>query len=380
MKNNFTAFNPTKLHFGRGVVGELGSQAALLGSRALVVYGGGSVLRNGSLQDTRDQLNQNDIDITEFSGIKPNPLTEDVNRAARLGREMKVDLVVAVGGGSVIDSAKIIAICIADGCDAWKVMKGIHGPTGALPLIAVLTLAATGTEMNAVAVLQNPETMEKIGYRNDLMYPVHSFLDPQYTLSVPLNYTAYGIVDLVAHSLEAWFGGGDASLSDRFVVAIIREAMQYGPSLMKDPDNYELRARIMWAATNALNNVTLYGRESGDWGVHALGHVLSFLYDTPHGATLSIMYPAWMKTMRERAGDRITYLGKELFGFQSVEETIKAFENLFSSLGSPITCPEASIDASKREEILSLMNRNRAGGINYRLSDGERAELLSHVF
>ncbi len=169
-----------------------------------------------------------------------------------------------------------------------------------VPLIAVLTLAATGTEMNPVAVLQNPGTREKIGFRNDAMYPTHSFLDPAYTLSVPANYTAYGIVDLVAHCLEAWFGEGDATLSDRFVLSIIKEALEYGPALMADLSNYELRARIMWAATNALNNMTMYGRVSGDWGVHALGHVLSFLYDTPHGASLSIMYPAWMKTYAEK--------------------------------------------------------------------------------
>ena len=288
---NFLAFNPVKLHFGKNVVKELGTSAATLGKKALLVYGGGSVLRNGSYKDTLEQLKSHDILITEFNGIKPNPRVEDVMEAARIGREAEVDMVVAVGGGSVIDSAKIIAICITDNCDAWEVMTGTHKPEGAKPLVAVLTLAATGTEMNAVAVLQNGLTMEKIGYRNDLMYPVHSFLDPAYTESVPANYTAYGIVDLVAHALEAWFGLGEASLSDRFVISVIKEAMEYGPALMKDLESYELRANIMWAATNALNNTTIYGRQSGDWGVHAFGHVLSFLYDTAHGATLSIIYP-----------------------------------------------------------------------------------------
>lgn len=378
--NNFIAFNPTKLHFGRGVVSGLGRHASLLGKKALLVYGGGSVLRNGSLQETLARLKDQSIEVTEYKGIKPNPRVEDVDEAARIGRDKKVEMVVAVGGGSVIDSAKIIAICIADGCKAWQVMKGAHKPAGALPLLAVLTLAATGTEMNAVAVLQNPETLEKIGYRNDLIYPVHSYLDPHYTLSVPENYTAYGIVDLVAHSLEAWFGAGEASLSDRFVVAIIREAMEYGPALMQDLGSYELRARIMWAATNALNNITIYGRESGDWGVHALGHTLSFLYDTPHGATLSIIYPAWMKTMRVRAGNRISQLGGALFGKDSVEEAIEGFEAFFTSLGSPVRGQEASIDPSKKEEILSLMNRNKAGGLNFSLTDEERGEVLNHAF
>jgi len=376
---NFIAFNPTKLLFGRGVISDLGVHASQLGKKALLVYGGGSVLRNGSYQDTIDQLKQHHIEVTEYSGIKPNPLVEDVNEAASLGRDKGVDFVVAVGGGSVIDSAKIIAICIADGCDAWNVMINTHKPAGVLPLIAVLTLAATGTEMNAAAVLQNNETRQKIGFRHDFNYPDYSFLDPAYTLSVPLNYTAWGIVDLIAHSLEAWFGEGDASLSDRFVVSIIKEAMEYGPALLEDLANYELREKVMWAATCALNNLTLYGRTSGDWGVHALGHILSFLYDTPHGASLSIMYPAWLKVMRNREKDRIIKLGQDLFGTSTVDETISNLETLFSSLGSPLNCKDAGIDNQQNKVILELMNNNRSQGIHHKLSDTEREEVLSYV-
>jgi len=380
MIKNFIAYNPTKLHFGRDVVKDLGSHASDLGTRVLLVYGGGSVMKNGSYSDTLEQLQKHQVEVTEYSGIKPNPVVDDVMDAAKTGIENGVDMVVAVGGGSVIDSAKIIAICIADKCDAWEVMTWKHKPQSAVPLLAVLTLAATGTEMNAVAVLQNNITKEKIGFRDDLMYPAHSYLDPAYTLSVPANYTSYGIVDLVAHCLEAWFGEGDASLSDRFVVSIIKEAMEYGPLLMKETGNYELRARIMWAATNALNNMTIYGRESGEWGVHALGHVLSFLYDTPHGASLSVIYPAWMKIMSNRAEERILKLGRELFNTTSIDDTIQSFKDLFSQLGSPVNCQEAGIEASCRQEILDLMIRNKAEGMNYKLSDAEREKILDHVF
>ena len=377
---NFLAFNPVKLHFGKNVVQELGTSASSHGKKALLVYGGGSVLRNGSYHDTRKQLQAQGIHVTEYNGIKPNPRVENVDEAAGIGRTEGVDMVVAVGGGSVIDSAKIIAICIAEGSDAWEVMTGKHKPASALPLIAVLTLAATGTEMNAVSVLQNSETKEKIGYRNDLIYPVHSFLDPSYTQSVPANHTAYGVVDLVAHCLEAWFGEGEATLSDRFVISVIKEAQEFGPKLMKDLDNYELRANIMWAATCALNNLTIYGRESGDWGVHALGHVLSFLYDTAHGATLSIIYPAWMKVLKERAGDRILQLGKELWGSSSVDQSIEGLESFFKSLGGPLKCQEEGIEAICKNEILSLMNKQDAGGMNFSLSDKEREELLEYMF
>jgi len=376
---NFTAFNPTKLHFGQNVVNNLGLAAAELGKKALLVYGGGSVLRNGSYHDIVRQLENKGIVISEFNGIKPNPRVEDVAVGAKLGRENRVDMVVAVGGGSVIDSAKIIAICISENCDPWDVMTRKHLPTSSSPLIAVLTLAATGSEMNSVAVLQNSQTREKIGFRNDLMYPVHSFLDPAYTLTVPEDHTAYGIVDLVTHCMEAWFGFGDASLSDRFVVTIIQEALKYGPALMKDRQNYELRERIMWAATCALNNMTMYGRTSGDWGVHAFGHTLSFLYDTPHGATLSIMYPAWMKALRERAGDRIIELGKALFNVSNVDETIENLTSFFITLGSPVTCKEAGIDDSKKADILSLMNKNKEEGLNYKFSDAERELVLKYI-
>lgn len=377
---NFQAYNPTRIHFGEGAVGELGKAAKSLGKHALLVYGGGSVKKNGSYRETREQLEREGISITEFSGIKPNPRVEDVDLAAETGRNHGVDMVVAVGGGSVIDSAKITAACLAMDIPAWDIMKGRAEKVSALPVLAVLTLAATGTEMNAVAVLQNPETREKIGFRNDSMYPAHSFLDPAYTLSVPRDYTAFGIVDLVAHCLEAWYGGDDASLSDRFVLAIIQEAMEYGPMLMKDLKNTDLRARIMWAATNALNNTTLYGRQSGDWGVHALGHTLSFLYDTPHGATLSIMYPAWIRTVGDRAGDRTGELGRALFGTPDIEQTAEQLTAFFSNMGSPVRCDEAGIAASCRDEVLELMNRNRAGGMNYPLSDADRAKIMEKIW
>lgn len=377
---NFIAYNPTRLHFGQDVVTDLGMHAARLGKKALLVYGGGSVLRNGSYDDTRKQLDSQGIKLIEFNGIKPNPRVEDVALAAKTGRDKGVDFVVAVGGGSVIDSAKVIALCILEDVDPWDLMTRNYVPSSALPLIAVLTLAATGTEMNAVAVLQNSQTGQKIGMRNDLMYPRHSFLDPSYTLSVPEKYTAYGIVDLIAHCLEAWFGHGHAPLSDRFVISIIQEALEFGPALVKDLQNYALRERMMWAATCALNNTTLHGRTSGDWGVHAFGHALSLLYDTPHGASLSIMYPAWMKVMRHRAGDRILELGRALFGATTIDETIENLTAFFRALGSPVRCQEAQIEAHSLDEILALMNKHQAQGINYAFSEQEREELLNYVF
>ncbi|MFK8186312.1 MAG: iron-containing alcohol dehydrogenase [Phormidesmis sp.] len=377
---NFTAYIPTKLHFGQNAVRDLGHHASQIGNHALLVYGCGSVFRNGSYSDTVDKLSRHNIKVTEYGGIKPNPLVEDVAKAAKLGRENGVDMVVAVGGASAIDSAKLMAICITNECDPWEVITRQYEPKAAVPILVVLTLAATGTEMNPTSVIQNPQTKQKLGLRHELMYPTHSYLDPSYTLSVPKDHTAYGVVDLVTHCLEAWFGEGEASLSDRFTTAIIQEAIAYGPALMKDLRNFELRSKVMWAATNALNNLTIYGRSSPDWGVHILAHTLSVLYDTPHGATLSIIYPAWMKAMRDRASARIFQLGQGVFGTSSVEATIDSVEDFFSTLGSPIRCQDAGIELGCKQDILNLMNKNQAEGLNYTLSEAEREKILDYAF
>ncbi len=336
----------------------------------------GSVLQNGSYQDTREQLDRAGIEVVEFSGIRPNPVIEDVDRAADAGSAEKVDMVVAVGGGSVIDSAKIIAVCISEQCGGWDVMKGMRDPKKALPIIAVLTLAATGSEMNAVAVVQNNQTMEKFGYRHRVMFPSDSFMDPAYTCSVPPDHTGYGIADLVAHVLESYFGQGDASLSDRFAASIILEAMEYGPMLMNDLTDYDLRARIMWAATNALNGLLACGRANGDFTSHAIGHQLSLLYDTTHGASLSIAFPAWMKHMIPKIGHRLEKLGNDLFGDASAERTIVGLESFFRQVLCPIRLGDIGIKPGQKEEIVSLMNKNNVNGKNpdHTLNDLDRGK------
>ncbi len=360
--DNFISYNPTSVHFGKGVVNTLGAAASRLGNKAMIVYGKGSAMRNGSYQDTRSQLEQAGLDIIEYGGIKSNPITEDVDAAAALGRKKKADLVVGIGGGSVIDSAKLIAVCIAENASSWDIQKGHHKIQNALPIIAVLTLAATGTEMNAVGVVQNNHLKEKFGFAHRTMFPRHSFLDPAYTCTVPPDQTANGIADLISHALEAYFGQGDASLSDRFVEAIIMEAMEFGPKLMENLENYDLRAKIMWAATNALNGLTSAGRKNGSWTSHALGHQLSLLYDTAHGASLTISFPAWMKHMKPRIGHRIEKLGTRLFGDPSIENTINRVEDFFRNIGCPVRLQDIGLDESNRKEILALMNKNQSKG------------------
>ena len=370
-------YNPVKLHFGRGVVEKLGDVISRYGKRVLLVYGGGSIKRNGIYDQVIDQLRKAGAEVFEYPGIKPNPIIEDVDAVAALGREKHIDVILAVGGGSVIDSAKMISITIPVNHTGWDFVKSVVKPKSAVPLVAVLTLAATGTEMNRFAVTQNNKTREKLGYGDPLIYPEESFLDPAFTLSVPADYTSYGISDLIAHCLEAYFGEGEATLSDRFVYAIIREAMDNGPALMNDLGNYRLREIIMYAATSALNNLTIYGRKYGDWGVHSIGHTLSVLYDIPHGASLSIVYPAWMKFHLKKIPDRIAELGKNLFGTRTADETIDGFEGFFTSIQSPVRLKESGIDVSEKgEEIFRTLVANRAGGNHFKFTEAGYRELI----
>ncbi|MFC1730995.1 iron-containing alcohol dehydrogenase [candidate division KSB1 bacterium] len=376
---NFIAYNPTKLHFGKDVLNGLGRSISKYGKRVLLVYGKGSIKKNGIYEKVMKQLDIIHAKVFEYEGIKPNPIIEDVNAAAEIGRKNDIELILAVGGGSVIDSAKIISIAIPVHNDAWDFYKRIIKPQRAVPLICVLTLAATGTEMNPFSVVQNHATNEKLGFGNDYLYPRHSFLDPQNTLTVPRDYTAYGIMDLISHCLEAYFGAGDATLSDRFIISIIKEAMEYGPQLLENLNDYELRAKIMFAATMALNRITLYGKVSGDWGVHSIGHVISLLYDVPHGATLSIATIAWMNLLKEKLSDRLILLGQELFNTQSPDGTIKAFESFFHKIECPIKLSEIGIDKDKRHEIYETMMINEVSGTNFKISESDFNALIGFM-
>ncbi len=377
---SFTYKNPTVIHFGKGCIEELGNELIKFGKHTLLVYGKGSVKKNGIYDKVTYELNATNINFTEYSGIKPNPIVEDVENIIEICIRKKIDSLLALGGGSVIDTVKVASLCIKENLDPWKVVMRISKPTQSIPVICILTLAATGTEMNAAAVVQNHKTREKIGFVNPLSYPKHSFLDPEFTYSVPKNYTAYGIVDLIAHALEAWFADGDSTLADRFIASIIKEAIELSPKVLVEPANYEYRAKIMLAATCALNGTTSLGRKySGDWGVHDIGHTLSYLYDTPHGASLSIAYPAWLKLHKERIPERIKKLGKCLFETTSINQTIKDLENFFKSIESPIRLNDINIREDKHKEISELMNKNGVNGLVQKLTENDHIELVKYM-
>ncbi len=376
---NFTYYNPVRVHFGSDALFKIHDRAPLYGRKALVVYGQGSVKKYNILVKVINQLVQGGVTYVEYGGIKPNPVVEDVIKAADLARKEKVDMVVAVGGGSVIDSAKVIALAAKSDIDPWEFMEGKAEPTDALPILTVLTVVGTGSEMNAVAVLQNNKAGKKLGMRHELMYPQESFLDPGLTVTVPRFQTACGIADIIAHALEAYFGDGSSPLADHFATSIIKEVMDAGLKLVNDLNNYDLRARVMLAATYALNGTTAIGRgNTGDWGTHAIGHILSLLYDMAHGATLSIAFPAWMKLHLDKIPDRIRHLGRLVFDNQCLDErdTIKKFEEYFKLIGLPTRLADVGIPRDDRHSILQLMEQNRVSGRVFPLTREDRQAVV----
>lgn len=375
---NFTFYNPTSLHFGKDILSVLPSTIKEYGKNILLVYGKDSIKKNGLYGQLIILLESAGISVHAYGGIKSNPIIEDVDAAATLGRDNNVDVILAVGGGSVIDSAKIIAVTIPSDQPGWSFFDGKAKPIRAIPIIAILTLAATGSEMNPFAVISNHALQQKAAFGSPLTFPKHSFLDPQLTTTVPKNYTAYGIADLIAHCFEAWFGLGEATLSDRIVISIVKEAMLSGPMLLNDLSNYDLRAKIMFASTMALNGITMQGRITGDWGVHSAGHTLSLLYDVPHGASLTIIYPAWMKHFKEQTSNRISQLGTELFDTPlSADETIAKIESFFHSIGCPIRLGELNLKNVDQQAILENMVKNKVSGANLKMNESDYKNLIS---
>ena len=374
---NFTIDNPVKIHFGKDVIQNLPNSLAQYGKKILFLYGKESIKESGLYDQIMGLLSS--FEVFEYSGIKSNPIIDDVDGAAKLGRENAVDVILAVGGGSVIDSAKLIAATIPVQHSGWEFMNGNQTPQEAIPIIDILTLAATGSETNMFAVIQNQETKEKIGWGSPLVFPKESFLDPTYTFTVPPAYTAFGIIDLVAHALEAYFGKGDAPLADRVIYGIIDEAMDIGMATVNNPENYDLRARVMYAALLALNGTTSHGRAYADWGVHAIGHELSLLYDLPHGLTLAIAYPAWFRLQADRIPERIIELGTALFGDKNVKDTIMGFENFFAELGSPIRLSQLGFGDKEKAEIIAQMKRNKVSGYHHKMTDEDCEKLVEFM-
>lgn len=359
---NFVYNIPTKILFGQGQISKLGKEIKHYGNRVLLLYGKTSIKKIGLYDEILKYLKKDDIQIIELSGVDPNPRLKTVRKGAKLCVENNIDIILAVGGGSTIDCAKAIAAQSKYDGDIWTdlcVNKNFQLLKKALPVASVLTLSATGSEMNGNSVISNMEDGLKLSFSSDLVRPVFSILDPIYTYSVNKYQTAAGIVDIMSHIFEQYFSAEtDGYLQNRLAEGVLKTVIKYGSIAYNNPKDYEARANIMWASSLALNGLLTYGKMSTDWATHQMEHELSAKYDITHGIGLAILTPNWMSyVLNESNVHRFVDYANNVWGiygddkFETAKKSIKETKKFFKSLNVPTTLSEIGIDSSKFEEM-----------------------------
>lgn len=356
---NFVFHNPTKIIFGRDTVPLIGKEAAQLGKKILLVYGQKSIKDNGIYDTVRESLAQAGLEVFEHGGIRSNPVASHVREGIMLAKTNKVDAVVAVGGGSVIDSAKAIAAGALVEHDVWLFFKGKKSIKTTLPTLCILTLAAAGSEMNSGMVLTDEKTQQKIGIGNKALHPKVSILDPVATFTVPADYTAYGAVDAIAHILEFYFTTLESyvPVQDRFMEGLVLNLMEGCEQALAEPDNYPARSNLMWCATLALNGLTAAGLGKVGFPMHAIEHSMSALHDIPHGAGLAVVMPGWMHYEAEKKPGKFAQFAERVFGLDHDQTEKQAFKGIqllkqwFKKINCPTTLSAAGIQETAIPDI-----------------------------
>jgi alcohol dehydrogenase YqhD (iron-dependent ADH family) len=344
---DFVFHNPTKIVFGRKkeeLIGDELKQAGI--GKVLLVYGRSSIKKSGLFDRIAASLTRNNVQYVEYGGVVSNPVLSHTRGGVQLAKSEKVEAVLAVGGGSVLDEGKAIAVGALAADDVWNYFIGKE-VASALPVFSVLTLAATGSEMNGNAVVTNEETKQKYNISSLLVYPRVSILNPELTCTVPRDYSAYGAVDAIAHVIEGYFTRqAGTRLHDRLVEGIIRTVIDTNNVIMREPDNYEARAEFMWAATLALNGLTTAGLKEYCFPNHMIEHAMSAIYNIAHGAGLAIVMPAWMRWYCPQQPARFERFAREIFGLENAEAGIVALETWFAGLQAPIRLQDVNIPAA----------------------------------
>lgn len=351
--NSFIYDIPTKVYFGEGQLQHLGSELSKYGKKVLMTYGGGSIKRSGLYDQVVALIKEAGLELFELGGIEPNPRVSSVNEGADLCKREGIEVLLAVGGGSVIDCTKYIgAAAFYDG-DAWDILEGKTQVTKCLPILDILTLAATGSEMDCGGVISNPETKDKIGLAFPVMQPKVSFLDPTLTYSVSKYQTACGAADMLSHIMEIYFNmKQDLYMLDTVMEGLMKTIIKYAPIAMTKPDDYEARANLMWASSWAINGFVRGGKEQA-WSCHPIEHELSAIYDITHGLGLAILTPRWMTyTLDETTVSKFYQFGCNVFGICSelepMEVATQSIERVkhffYDTLGLQRTLTEIGID------------------------------------
>lgn len=381
----FKFHNPTKLIFGQNQVTQLQTELPENTNKVLLVYGGGSIKRNGVYDAVVAELKKAEVEVFELSGVEPNPRLSTVRRGVEACKENDIDFILAVGGGSVIDCTKTIAAGAKYDGDAWDLVTREATPESALPFGTVLTLAATGSEMNAGAVITNWETNEKYGWgAAPLTNPMFSILDPAYTTSVPKDQTIYGIVDMMTHMFEQYFHNPTKSpVQDEMIEGVLRAVMETAPKLLDNLESVEYRETILYAGTIALNGMLQMGYR-GDWASHNIEHAVSAVYDIPHAGGLAILFPNWMKHNLDVDPSRFAKLATNVFGVNAegksekevAEEGIDALRKFWSSLGAPERLADYEIGEEKFDVIVDRSMKRGAFGNFNKLKEDDVQKIL----
>lgn len=383
--NSFTFWNPVRLHFGENAIEKLAKETASY-NRILVVYGGGSIKKNGVYDAVMSALSGKEV--FELAGVEPNPRVTTARKGIEICKAEQVDLVLAVGGGSVIDCAKLIVAGAKTDADAWDLVTKKVLTKEALPLGTVLTLAATASEMNSGSVITNIETNEKLGWGSPAVFPTFSILDPVYTYSVPDDQTVNGIVDTMTHIFEQYFNNAtNTPLTDEMSEGILRTIIEVAPRALAEPTNFAHRETLMLASTFGLNGFLAIGSR-GDWATHNIEHAVSAFYDIPHAGGLAILFPHWMRHNLQVNPARFARLAEKVFGVvregRSDEdvalEGIEKLRTFWTVIGAPIRLADYGIDDSKFDKMIAhtLLN-GPFGNFNKLDSDDVRAILTASL-
>ena len=362
--NNFVYHIPTKVYFGENQLGHLGKELAKFGKRVLLTYGGGSIKRNGLYDKVVEELHNAKLEVFELSGIEPNPRIESVREGVKICKEQGIDVLLAVGGGSTIDATKFMAAGACVDHDAWEFFGANAKPINeALPIVTILTLSATGSEMDTAGVISNLETGDKLGRLAPALLPRMSFLDPTLTYSVSKYQTACGAADIMSHIMEVYFNTQeDLFMLDCFMEGMLKTIVKYAPIAIAEPENYEARANIMWTSSWAINGFINGGKRKA-WSCHPMEHELSAVYDITHGLGLAILTPRWMEyCLDETTVDKYVQYGVNVFGIDAkldkmeiAKRSIKLTEEfLYEKLGLQRTFTEVGI---KREDFAMMAKK-----------------------
>jgi len=372
---NFRFYNPVKIIFGKGAENNAGKEITRYGQNVLLVYGRNSIKQSGLYEKILYELQKAGIKVVEHPGVKSNPVLQHVKEGIEKAIKTKCEAVLAVGGGSVIDESKAIAAGVKHSGDIWNFFEGKSKITGALPIITILTLAASGSEMNAGCVITNEDTRQKFSAHSPHLFPKVSMLNPELTTSVPGDYTAYGVIDAMSHVLEGYFSTktDNAFITDELCEGICKTLIKSMNILKNDLTNYAARANVMWSAALALNSLQRLGYKNTEFINHAIEHSLSAIYDIPHGAGLSIVIPAYMRFNLEKGNfKRIAHFGKNVLGInttneeKAASETVRRIKEWFSEIGSPVTLKEVNIPSGDIPDIAeNAMATVKAWGMSY---------------